>query len=113
MLFLPDSIPPRTPLQLRFSSSSIAPDQRFTIQAPVPLEWVDTAAVHLRVMVDSVLQDTLCTFRKIPGTVRHYELLTQWSPGRDYTLEIDSAAFRSIYGLTSNYIKQTIKVNFR
>ena len=105
-----DSIPPRTPLQLRFSSSSIAPDQRMTIEAPVPLEWVDTSAVHLRVMVDSVLQDTLCTFRKVPGTVRHYELLTQWSPGRDYTLEIDSAAFRSIYGLTSNYIKQTIKV---
>ena len=105
-----DSIPPRTPLQMRFEGTSIAPDQRVVMEAPVPLEWVDSAAIHLRVKVDSLMQDTLFTFRPVEGKVRHYEILTGWSPGREYSLEIDSAAFRSIYGLSTDAIKQSIKV---
>jgi uncharacterized protein (DUF2141 family) len=105
-----DSIPPRTPLQMKINGGTIAPDQRVTIEAPVPLVWVDSAAVHLRVKVDSLWQDTIATFRKVPGKVRHYELMTTWSPGREYSLEIDSAAFGSIYGLYTDAIKQSIKV---
>ena len=105
-----DSIPPRDPLQLKITGSSIAPDQCVTLETPVPLEYVDSAAIHLRVKVDSLWQDTLFTFRPVAGSIRHYEVLTQWNPGREYSLEIDSAAFRSIYGLTTNAINQTIKV---
>ena len=105
-----DSIPPRDPLQLKITGSSIAPDQCVTLETPVPLEYVDSAAIHLRVKVDSLWQDTLFTFRPVAGLIRHYKVLTQWNPGREYSLEIDSAAFRSIYGLTTNAINQTIKV---
>ncbi len=105
-----DSIPPRDPLQLKITGSSIAPDQCVTLETPVPLEYVDSAAIHLRVKVDSLWQDTLFTFRPVAGSIRHYKVLTQWNPGREYSLEIDSAAFRSIYGLTTNAINQTIKV---
>jgi len=106
-----DSIPPRTPLQMRFvSSSSIAPDQRVVMEAPVPLSWVDSTAVHLRVKHDSLWQDTLFTFRPVEGTVRQYEVLTTWHPECEYSLEIDSAAFHSIYGLHTDAIKQSVKV---
>lgn len=105
-----DSIPPRTPLQMNISGSSIAPDQRVIIEAPEPLEWVDSTAIHLRVRVDSLMQDTLFTFRPVPNFIRRYEIVTAWSPGREYSLEIDSAAFRNIYGKTTNAIKQSIKV---
>ena len=105
-----DSIPPRTPLQMRIAGGTIAPDQRITIEAPVPLAWVDSAAVHLRIKHDSLWQDTLFTFRKVPNKVRHYEVETGWIPGCEYSLDIDSAAFVSIYGLNTNAIKQNIKV---
>jgi hypothetical protein len=105
-----DSIPPHTPLQMNISGSSIAPDQRVIIEAPEPLEWVDSTAIHLRVRVDSLMQDTLFTFRPVPNFIRRYEIVTAWSPGREYSLEIDSAAFRNIYGKTTNAIKQSIKV---
>ena len=105
-----DSIPPRTPLQMRIAGGTIAPDQRITIEAPVPLAWADSAAVHLRIKHDSLWQDTLFTFRKIPHKVRHYEVEAGWIPGCEYSLDIDSAAFVSIYGLNTNAIKQNIKV---
>ena len=105
-----DSIPPRTPLQMRIAGGTIAPDQRITIEAPVPLAWVDSAAVHLRIKHDSLWQDTLFTFRKVPDKVRHYEVEAGWIPGCEYSLDIDSAAFVSIYGLNTNAIKQNIKV---
>jgi hypothetical protein len=38
------------------------------------------------------------------------ELLASWKPEVEYSLEIDSAAFKGIYGLASNQVKQTIKV---
>jgi hypothetical protein len=56
------------------------------------------------------MQDTLFTFRPVPNFIRRYEIVTAWSPGREYSLEIDSAAFRNIYGKTTNAIKQSIKV---
>lgn len=105
-----DSIPPRTPLQMRIAGGTIAPDQRITIEAPVPLVWVDSAAVHLRIKHDSLWQDTLFTFRKVLDKVRHYEVEAGWIPGCEYSLDIDSAAFVSIYGLNTNAIKQNIKV---
>ena len=105
-----DSIPPRTPLQMRIAGGTIAPDQRITIEAPVPLAWVDSAAVHLRIKHDSLWQDTLFTFRKVLDKVRHYEVEAGWIPGCEYSLDIDSAAFVSIYGLNTNAIKQNIKV---
>ena len=105
-----DSIPPVTPLQLQCNPSAIAPDQRVTLETPMPLGWVDSTAVHLRVMVDSLWQDTLFTFRPVEGSVRRFEVMTQWSPGREYSLDIDSAAFCSIYGQVTNATKQSIKV---
>lgn len=105
-----DSIPPRTPLQMRIEGSSIAPSQRVVLEAPVPLQWVDSAAVHLRIKHDTLWQDTLFTFRQLPGRVRHYAVETAWVPGCEYQLEVDSAAFGSVYGLHTDAIRQTIRV---
>jgi hypothetical protein len=42
--------------------------------------------------------------------LRYYEIRADWQPEREYSLEIDSAAFVDIYGLVSNEFRQGIKV---
>jgi hypothetical protein len=39
----------------------------------------------------------------------HFELLAEWQPGTEYSLEVDSAAFVDIYGFVSEPIKQGLK----
>ena len=105
-----DSIPPRKPLEVKFSAlGSIAPDQHLSIEMPAPLLQVDTAAIHVRMKVDSLWTDQPCTLTA-SSSVRRYDLQTKWLPGNEYIVDIDSGAFVSIYGVVSNLIKQSIKV---
>ena len=46
----------------------------------------------------------------VKGNIRKMELLASWKPEIEYSLEIDSAAFRDIYGLVSKPLKRGIKV---
>ena len=42
--------------------------------------------------------------------LRRYEIVVDWHPDTEYSLEIDSAAFIDIYGLASKPYKEGIKV---
>ena len=42
--------------------------------------------------------------------LRTYEILGEWRPGLEYSLEFDSLCFQDIYGLTSPAIKHGFKV---
>ena len=106
-----DSIYPVKALEPRYNvPSSIDPNQRITIEMPTPLVYCDTSAVHLYSQIDSVWYKAACIFRPVPNTIRQYEILAEWRPSIEYSLEIDSAAFVDIYGLVSNPYKQGIKV---
>ena len=104
-----DSIMPRDPLKFKLSANGqMDPNQRLLFDMPVPLQVCDTAAVHLYTMVDSVWYDVPHTFTQL--TTRTYVLNAEWRVGQEYSVEVDSAAFQSIYGLVSNKLKQGIKV---
>ena len=104
-----DSIMPCKPLVPKVSASGqIDPTERIRFEMPTPLSRCDTASVHLYSMIDSVWYRAPHLFRQT-GT-RTYELLAEWRLGVEYSLEIDSAAFVSIYGLASNAIKKGLKV---
>jgi len=106
-----DSIYPQKPLEPKFNlPQSMDPDQKVTVEMPSPLVHCDTSAVHLYSQIDSVWYDADCIFQPIKNTVRRYEILADWKPGIEYSLEIDSAAFVDIYGLVSKPFKQGIKV---
>ena len=49
-------------------------------------------------------------FREAANQPRTYELLAEWRPDGEYSLEIDSAAFCDIYGRVSNALKKGFKV---
>ena len=106
-----DTIWHEKPLEVKFDvPSSMDPDKRVHVEMPTPLLRCDTAAIHLYSMIDSVWYESSCSMVPIPNQMRQYELLTDWRPGIEYSLEVDSAAFEDIYGKVSKAYKQGIKV---
>lgn len=106
-----DSIPPVKPLNIKFNGiGNIAPDQHIWLEMPAPLALADTAAVHMSHKIDSLWEDIPCALLPSETNVRHYRIEAQLEKGEDYTIDIDSAAFVSIYGVVSAPQKQSIKV---
>ena len=106
-----DTVMPREELKLKINpSGSISPLTRVIIETPTPLQRLDTAAIHLYTKVDSLWYDADFTFRPDTANIRRYTIKADWKLETEYSLEIDSAAFEDIYGLTTNPIKQGLKV---
>ena len=86
------------------------PDQNITIEMPAPLAKVDTSCVHLYSKYDTLWYRSPFVLRPKKGVNRTYELLGEWRPGIEYSLEIDTMAFTDIYGKTTAPFKQGFKV---
>ena len=106
-----DSIYPVKHLEPQYNaSSSMDPDQRVTVEMPTPLVRYDTAAVHLYSKIDSLWYEARCVFRPVEHSLRQFEILAEWRPGTEYSLEVDSAAFEDIYGQVSAAYKEGLKI---
>ena len=90
------------------ASSQMSPLNKVTMEVTVPLQRLDTTALHLYSQIDSVWYEAPFTFRQ--QSLRLYEINAEWKPGIEYSLEIDSAALEDIYGLTSLAVKKGIKI---
>ena len=105
-----DSIYPITPLELKFNiPASINPTSKIRLEIPTPLEKADSSAVHLYSKVDSLWYRVPFVFRQLDAVMRQFEIVAEWQPETEYSLEIDSAAFVDIYGLASEAVKKGIK----
>ena len=106
-----DSIRPREMLKLNITpSGSLDPYSRITIESPTPLQHVNDTAIHLYTKVDSTWYEAKFTFKPKKEHIRQYEITADWNLGAEYSLEIDSAAFEDVYGLTTDKVKQGLKV---
>ena len=106
-----DSIYPAKPLKPNYQiPSKMDPDKRILMEMPTPLARLDTAAIHLYMKVDTLWYDADCQLKPLSRNIRLFEIEADWKPDIEYSLEIDSAAFEDIYGLTSEAFKQGIKV---
>lgn len=102
---------PIVPLKIEYTvPSGLDPDQNLMFKSPTPLEKTDTSAIHLYQRIDTLWYRTDYLFGERPGQPRVYQLISEWKPGTEYSLEIDSAAFVDIYGTPSNAYKQGFKV---
>ena len=105
-----DSIYPITPLELKFNiPASINPTSKIRLEIPTPLEKADSSAVHLYSKVDSLWYRVPFVFRQLDAVMRQFEIVAEWQPETEYSLEIDSAAFVDIYGLASEAVNKGIK----
>lgn len=106
-----DSVMPVKNLEIKINaSSSMSPDNSVYIETPTPLARLDTAAIHLYSKHDSLWYRARFELHPVEGKLRLYELLAEWRPEVEYSLEADSAAFEDIYGMVSKPIKQGLKV---
>lgn len=99
-----DSIMPIKPLDVKMNlQSSLDPDKNILFTTPTPLAVVDTSKIHLYAKHDSLWYKSRFLFRQLK--TMEYELVGEWRPTIEYSLEIDSAAFIDIYGKASKPTK--------
>lgn len=103
--------------------SYLDPDQNVRFTFDTPLAKVDTSKIHLYAMHDSIWYRAHYLFQPVypkhprdsveastPLSPRQYELLGEWRPDVEYSLEVDSMAFYDIYGLCNGKSKTGFKV---
>lgn len=106
-----DSIFPVKPLEMKYEvKQSMDPNRSVYFESPTPLAKLDTAAIHLYSKIDSLWYNAPFEFHRCDSMLRRYELIVDWHPDTEYSLEVDSAAFVDIYGLASKPYKEGIKV---
>ncbi len=104
-----DSVMPIEHLNIKLSKNgSMAPNENIYFEFPIPLNSYQPDSVHLYSMIDSVWYVAPHLFEQV--NVRTFVLKAEWRQGVEYSLEIDSAAFESIYGLVNKPVKTGIKV---
>ena len=103
---------PAEALEVKYESvSQTDPDRniRFTLGAPVA--HIDTSLIHLYAKVDTVWYQSRFKLREVEDQPRTYEIVGEWRPDREYSLEVDSIAFTDIYGRVSVSKKIGFKVH--
>ena len=89
-------------------SSSMDPDNNIPISFDTPLAKIDTSFIHLYSEHDSLWYRAPFQLDKVGN--RQYKLKGEWQPGVQYSLEMDSMAFRDIYGKVSGKYKQGFQI---
>ena len=91
--------------------SQTDPDQNVRFTFTYPVERIDTSLIHLYTKVDTTWYDSKFKLRQVKDCQRTYEIVGEWRPDREYSLEIDSMAFTDIYGRVSAAKKIGFKVH--
>lgn len=87
--------------------STLEMGSNISISFEEPIAAIDTSAIHLKVMVDSVWQDIPYIFEEDTVEFRKYWVIAPWEPEKEYQFSIDSLAFKGLYGLYTNTVKET------
>ena len=85
-------------------------DRNVYLSFDEPVASIDTAATHMEIKKDSLWEEIPFLFVSDSVLPRKYEILAEWEPEKEYQLSIDSMAFKGVYGLHTNKVKQTMKV---
>ncbi len=106
-----ETVMPAEALEPKYNvKSQPDPDQNISIEMTTPLAKIDTSMIHLYAKHDTLWYKSKFIFRELKQKARTYEILGEWRPGIEYSLEIDSTAFTDIYGAVSPAYKQGFKV---
>lgn len=85
-------------------------DRNVYLSFDEPVASIDTAAIHMEIKKDSLWEEIPFLFVSDSVLPHKYEILAEWEPEKEYQLSIDSMAFKGVYGLHTNKVKQTMKV---
>ena len=85
-------------------------DRNVYLSFDEPVASIDTAGLYMEIKKDSLWKEIPFLFVSDSVLPRKYEILAEWEPEKEYQLSIDSMAFKGVYGLHTNKVKQTMKV---
>lgn len=85
-------------------------NRNITINFDEPVYSIDTSAIHIEHKIDTIWKPGRFILMKDSVIPRQYYILSDWKPGHEYKLTIDSTAIKSIYGLHTNKAESLIKV---
>ena len=108
----PEYIPRTKELGYRFSgngSMDVNGNVRFTFDEP--LLRADDSAIRLYEKVDTNWVPMEFVFRASDSSIKEYMLYAEWRPEKRYRVDVDSAAFKGIYGGVST--KMSREMAFR
>lgn len=106
----PVYIPPTPRLEIKSTAAGVMDfNEDLTFRFEEPIESIDTSFIHLSHVVDSVETPIPYVFRQSDGNIKVYKLYAEWRPEQSYKLQIDSAAFKSLYGKVSTTYEQKMK----
>lgn len=91
------------------SSSAFGLNKDIILTSPEPIEYLDTTTINLYLADDSLKTPLAFKFRNDTSAWRTYRISFPWKSETGYTLEIDSAACRNVYGITSKKVQTTFK----
>lgn len=92
-------VPKTKALAMRFSggaSMDVNGDCRFSFDEPLML--ADETMIHLYEKVDTNWVPMEFVFRQSDRNIKNYMLFAEWRPQKTYRVDVDSAAFKGIYG---------------
>lgn len=98
-------------LQTDISSSVVELNKNIGISFPEPIFAYDSTKIILYLSDDTLKKPLNFKFEKDTFEYRKYNITHQWESEEEYTLQIDSAAFTNIFGITSR--KSTTKFSAR
>lgn len=106
----PVYIPPTPVLDVKTTAGSLMDfNKELELNFEEPLAVIDTSAIHLSVVVDSVHTPMPFVFRQSDKNIRKYFVYAEWRPEQNYYLKIDSAAFKGLYGGVSEEYEQNMR----
>lgn len=105
----PEYVPPTKELKVRFSGAS-AMDVNSTLyfNFDEPLKTLDTLGIHVSKKVDTLWVPVEYVLRP-DRNIKRYNLYAEWRPDESYLVEVDSAAFKGLYGGVSKMFAQEMK----
>jgi hypothetical protein len=80
------------------------------VRFDAPLANADISKIKLSEKVDTTLKELPVKWRQNDSTKMVYAIDYKFEPEKSYEIEIDSAAFQSIYNLTSDKLSASFKV---
>ncbi|MDR3118649.1 MAG: Ig-like domain-containing protein [Mediterranea sp.] len=76
-----------------------------------PVTEYERDSIHLQIKVDTLWKDVPFDFEQDSIGIRRYNLYANWEPAAEYVLSVDSTAFRGLYGLHTDKIRQNFKIH--
>ena len=103
----PVFVPKPKPLQVYFNgSSSMDVNAVCKFAFDEPLLSVDTSAIGVELLVDTLWTPIEMVFRQDTANIRNYHLYAEWRPGETYKVTADSAAFKGLYATSDKFSRE-------